>query len=298
VAQGKLRKVTLDLSTPLRKVFVVALLLRLCLASAQTNPAWTTPQKPFRIVDNLFYVGSRDLACFLVTTPAGNILINANLESSPPLIRKSVETLGFRWADTKILLNSQAHFDHLAGAAAIVKQTGARLMVMEGDARVAESGGADDFAALPRFPPVHVSRTLHDGDTIELGGVVLTAHKTPGHTRGCTTFTMKAHDAGRTLNVVIIGGLSALDSYRLVGTPEQPASYPGIAQDFERTFAILRGLPCDIFLGAHGEYFQMQQKLARRHDESPAVWIDPQGYRRTIAQAQQQFEQRLQKLGW
>ena len=266
-----------------------------CLLSAQISPDWTAPQKPFRIVDNLYYVGSRDLACFLVTTPTGNILINANLESSPPLIRKSIETLGFHWADTKILLNGQAHYDHLAGAAAIVRQTGARLMIMDGDVSVAESGGATDFAALPRFPPVRVSRTLHDGDTIQLGGVVLTAHKTAGHTRGCTTFTMKAHDARRTLNVVVIGGLAALDSYRLTGTPQRPPSYPGIAQDFKHTFQVLRALPCDIFLGAHGGYFQMQEKLARRRDESPAVWIDPEGYRRTVAEAQQKFEQRLRE---
>ncbi|HEX4169120.1 MAG TPA: subclass B3 metallo-beta-lactamase [Bryobacteraceae bacterium] len=276
------------------KALFLALVLRLSLAGAKTNPVWTAPQKPFRIVDNLYYVGSRDLACFLITTPAGNILINANLESSPPQIRKSIETLGFGWADTKILLNSQAHFDHLAGAAAILQQTGAKLMVMDGDVSVAESGGASDFAALPRFPPVHVSRTLYDGDIIELGGVKLIAHKTPGHTRGCTTFTMQVSYAGRALNVVIIGGFAALDSYRLVATPRQPASYPGIAQDFEHTFAILRELPCDIFLGAHGDYFDMQEKLRRRHDQSPALWIDPEGYHRTVAEAQQKFEQRLQ----
>jgi len=270
------------------------MVLQLSVAVAQINPAWTAPQKPFRIVDNLFYVGSRDLACFLITTPAGNILMNASLESSPPLIRKSVETLGFRWTDTKILLNSQAHFDHLGGAAAIVKQTGAKLMVMDGDVTVAQSGGANDFAALPLFPRVHVDRTLHDCDTITLSGVVLTAHKTPGHTRGCTTFTMKAIDSGRTLDVVIIGGLSALDSLPLVATAKQPASYRGIAEDFEHAFATLRDFPCDIFLGAHGEYFDMQQKLARSHDEGPGMWIDPEGYRRTVAEAQQRFEQRLE----
>jgi metallo-beta-lactamase class B len=278
---------------PPGQVVFLALCLRVSLISAPVNVAWTTPQEPFRIVENLFYVGSRDLACFLITTPAGNILINANLESSPPQIRQSIETLGFRWAETKILLSSQAHFDHLAGAAAILRQTGAKLLVMDGDASVAESGGATDFAALPRFPRAHVSRTLHDGDTINLGGIVLNAHKTPGHTRGCTTFTMKAAYGGRTLNVVILGGLSALDSYRLVVTAKRPASYPGIAEDFEHTFAVLRALPCDIYLGAHGEYFDMQAKLARRHDESPAVWIDPEGYRRVIAEAQAKFEERL-----
>jgi metallo-beta-lactamase class B len=264
--------------------------------SKRTNkPCLDCTAKPFRIVRNLFYVGSRDLACFLITTPAGNILINANLESSPPLIRKSVETLGFHWADTKILLSSQAHFDHLGGAAEILNETGATLMVMDGDVTVAESGGANDFATLPRFPSVHVDRTLRDGDTITLGGVVLTAHKTPGHTRGCTTFTMKVIDSGRTLDVVIIGGFSVLDSYRLVATAKQPASYPGIAKDFEHAFATFRSLPCDIFLGTHGEYFDMQQKLARYRDEGPAVWIDPEGYRRTVAEAQQTFERRLQR---
>ncbi len=279
--------------TVLLRTLSVPLLLSFPATNAQTNADWTTPQKPFRIVDNLYYVGSRDLACYLITTAGGNILINANLESSPPMIRHAVELLGFQWADTKILLNSQAHFDHLAGAAAILGQTGAKLMVMEGDVPVAESGGARDFAALPRFPPVHVTRTLQDGDTVALGGFSLTARKTPGHTRGCTTFTWKTQQAGRALNVVIIGGLSALDSYRLVATPGRPASYPGIAQDFRKTFTTLRGLPCDIFLGAHGAYFDMQQKLARRHDDSPAVWIDPAGYRRAVAEAQQNFERQL-----
>ncbi len=285
------------ISKPIRpfwQAIILTLILGLPYASdAQTDPAWTTPQEPFRIVENLYYVGSRDLACFLVTTPAGNILINANLESSPPLIRKSVETLGFRWSDTKILLSSQAHYDHIAGAAAILKQTGAKLRVMDGDVSVAESGGTDDFAKLPRFPPAHVDRTLHDGDLVELGGVVITAVKTPGHTRGCTAYTMRVSHAGRKLNVVILGGLSALDSYRLVDAPGEPASYPGIAKDFEHTFAVLARLPCDIFLGAHGQYFDMQDKLARRHDGSPAVWIDPDGYRRTVAEAQQNFERRL-----
>lgn len=273
---------------------LVALLLSFNVVIAQTNPSWTDPQPPFRIIDNLYYVGSRDLAVYLITTPAGNILINANLESSPPQIRQSVESLGFRWADTKILLSSQAHYDHLAGAAAIRHQTGAKVMVMDGDVKVAESGGASDFASLPRFPPVHVDRTLHDGETIALGGCQLVAHKTAGHTRGCTTFTMDAPYQGRKLHVVIIGGLSALDSYRLVATPQHPASYPGIADDFTHTFALLRSLPCDIYLGAHGQYFDMQQKLSRRHDDRrPDVWIDPDGYRRTIAEAQHEFEQRL-----
>ena len=160
-------------------------------ARAEINPEWTTPLPPFQIADNLYYVGSQDLAAYLVTTRAGNILINANLETSPPQIRASVEKLGFKWADTKILLNGQAHFDHMAGAAQILRETGAKNMVMEGDAEVVENGGRTDFlaakGALPPYPPAKVDRILRDGDTVELGGVKLTAHKTAGHTRGCTT---------------------------------------------------------------------------------------------------------------
>ena len=265
------------------------------LLQAQTNPDWTTPQKPFRIADNLYYVGSRDLAAYLVTTPAGNILINANLKSSPPQIRASVESLGFHWADTRILLNSQAHFDHAAGSAEVIRETGAKLMVMDGDAQTMETGDARDFGGreLPTYPPAHVTRVLHDGDTVRLGGVVLTAHKTAGHTRGCTAWTMQVMDGGRMRNVVIVGGFAALDSYRLIATPGRPASYPGIAEDFLHGFAVERKLPCDIFLGAHGNYFGMQEKLARLPKEGSSVWIDPQGYQQAIADAESRIQDRI-----
>jgi metallo-beta-lactamase class B len=272
----------------------ILLMLLACssLLRAQTNPEWTTPRKPFRIAGNLYYVGSRDLAAYLIVTPAGNILINANLESSPPQIRASVESLGFRWANTRVLLNSQAHFDHAAGNAEVVRETGAKLMVMDGDVQAMETGDAHDFGGsdLHRFPPVHVARVLHDGDTVRLDGTVLTAHKTAGHTRGCTTWTMQVIDQGRTRNVVIVGGFAALDAYRLVDGPKRPASYPRILADFEHGFAVERSLPCDIFLGAHGSYFDMQQKLARLPKEGSSVWIDPEGYRQAIADAEKSIE--------
>jgi len=262
---------------------------------AQTNPDWTTPQKPFRIARNLYYVGSRDLAAYLVTTPAGNILINANLKSSPQQIRASVESLGFHWADTRILLNSQAHFDHAAGSAEVIRETGAKLMVMDGDVRAMETGDAHDFGGrdLHTYPPAHVARVLHDGDTVRLGGVVLTAHKTAGHTRGCTAWTMQVQDQGHVRNVVIVGGFAALDSYRLTAAAGRPASYPGIAEDFLHGFAVERKLPCDIFLGAHGSYFDMQEKLARLPKEGSSVWIDPAGYQKAIADAQKAIEDRI-----
>jgi len=272
-------------------------------AHADTHPDWTTPLPPFKIADNLYYVGSRDLAAFLITTPSGNILINANLETSPPQIRASIEQLGFRYKDTKILLNGQAHFDHMAGAAEILRETHARNEVMAGDADVVESGGRTDFLAntgsLQLYPPAHVDRILHDGDTVTLGGTTLTAHLTPGHTRGCTTWTFRVHlpgdPANQLRNVVIVGGISFWSDFHFVDRPGHPASYPGIAQNFTRTFQTLHALPCDIFLGAHGGYFDLLGKLPRLPQEGPHIWIDPEGYRTAIDKAEQAFNAELAK---
>lgn len=270
-------------------------------ACAQSDPAWTTPLTPFRIADNLYYVGSRDLASYLVVTPAGDILINSNLSSSPPLIRHSVEQLGFRWKDLKILLISHAHSDHAGGSAQILRETGAKYEVMDGDVRVVEDGGASDFAYGPRpqYPPAHVNRVLHDGDKVSLGGVTLTAHLTPGHTKGCTTWTMQVHvpgdPAGMRRNVVIVGSWNVNPGFRLVSMHGKPPSYPGIADDYRRTFTVLNSLPCDIFLGAHGAYFGMLAKLARMPAEGDHVWIDPEGYRRAVAEREQAFEQELKR---
>lgn len=284
-----------------------ALFLAFAVLPARATPAdWTSPLAPFRISDNLYYVGSRDLASYLIVTPQGNILINANLASSPPQIRHSVEALGFHWRDTKILLISHAHYDHVGGAARVLRETHARFMVMQGDVAVVQSGGAADFdRTLPHFPPAHVDRILHDGDTVTLGGVTLTAHKTAGHTRGCTTWTMQTHSGGHPLNVVIVGGWSTNPGVRLVNSPGRPAAYPGIVADFDHTFATLSARPCDIFLGAHGGYFDMLAKLARTPEQASAartdkaartaspVWIDPAGYHRAIAQHQAAFHQQL-----
>lgn len=270
---------------------------------AETDPRWTTPLAPFRIADNLYYVGSQDLASYLVVTSEGNILINANLETSPPQIRASIEKLGFRWHDIKILLNGQAHDDHMGGAAEVIRETRAKNMVMDGDVRVVETGGRADFiassASLRRYAPVHVDRVLHDEDTVSLGGVTLTAHKTAGHTRGCTTWTLRSHvpgdPAGKVRNIVIIGGVSFWSEYNFVASPNRRASYPGIAEDFQHTFTLLHSLPCDVFLGAHGSYFGLLTKLPRYSQEGPRIFIDPAGYRRFITDAQQEFEQALKK---
>lgn len=275
-----------------------ALLLTLafsCGLAAQQNPDWTAPQAPFRIAGNLYYVGSKDLASYLITTPQGNILINSNLESSPAQIRRSVEELGFHFKDIKILLISHAHFDHAAGSAQIKEMTGAKYMVMAGDVPVVESGGRKDFfyggPSNTHYPPATVDRVLRDGDEVRLGGSVLVAHLTPGHTKGCTTWTMKVVDGGRTYNVVIVGSPNVNPGYKLVSN----AQYPQMAQDYEKTFRVLKSLPCDIFLGAHGSYFGMKEKLASMKAGGTNPFIDPEGYKAYVVERESAFRAELAK---
>ena len=276
-----------------RFVFVMALLAGLPLAAqskAFESSSWTKPFPPFRIAGNLYYVGSEDLAAYLIVTPQGNILINSNLASSPALIRKSIESLGFKFSDTKILLISHAHFDHCAGSGEIKRLTGAKYSVMDGDVPVVESGGATDFQygadRSMHFASVHVDRILHDGDVVALGGTTLTAHLTAGHTRGTTTWTLDEKENGRTLHVVIVGSPNVNPGYKLVNN----RVYPEIADDYRRGFQTLKNLPCDIFLGAHGGYFGLMQKYERFQRGDHNAFIDPAGYRAYIADREQAFE--------
>ncbi|HET7105147.1 MAG TPA: subclass B3 metallo-beta-lactamase [Terracidiphilus sp.] len=282
------------------KKFVFGLMLALppaCMAASTpaVDPAWTRPVPPFRIAGNLYYVGSEDLASYLIVTPRGNILINSSLESSVPLIRRSVEQLGFNFKDTRILLISHAHYDHCAGSAAIKRLTGARYFVMDADVPVVESGGRTDFQYASDktmwFPRAHVDRVLHDGGRVSLGGTALTAHLTAGHTRGTTTWTMDVTDSGRLLHVVIVGSPNVNPGYRLVGN----RVYPRIAQDYRHGFQVLKGLRCDIFLGAHGGYFGLTEKYTRFRRGDRNAFIDPAGYRRYIAGREQAFEAELRR---
>jgi metallo-beta-lactamase class B len=264
-------------------------------AAAQADPSWTTPFPAFRIAGNLYYVGTKGLASYLIATPEGHILINSDLEESVPLIRASVESLGFKFTDIKILLISHAHWDHVAGSAAIKKITGARYMVMDGDVPVIESGGGRDFqyADTPsaRYPPASVDRTLHDGDEVKLGDAVLVAHLTPGHTRGCTTWTMRLTEGGKTYDVVIIGSPNVNPGYKLVGNDR----YPQIADDYERTFRVLGSLPCELFLGAHGSYYDLEAKYARWKAGDRTPFVDRDGCRKYIADREQAFRAELAK---
>ena len=278
-----------------RIAFAILVLIFALPLAAEVPASWTKPFPPFRIAGNLYYVGSEDLAAYLIVTPKGNILINSNLQSSPPLIKKAIESLGFKFSDTKILLISHGHYDHCAGSAEIKRLTGARYEVMAQDVPVVEAGGHNDFHYAADksmwFLPTKVDRILHDGDTVSLGGTSLTAHLTAGHTKGTTTWTLDEMENGRTLHVVIVGSPNVNPGYKLVNNK----TYPQIAADYRHQFAVLKGLPCDVFLGAHGVYFEMLAKYDRFKNGDQSAFIDPAGYQAYIAERQQALETELNK---
>jgi metallo-beta-lactamase class B len=263
---------------------------------AQAENRYLAPFPPHHVAGNIYFVGSKGMAVYLITTPQGNILINSGLLESPPQIKDSIQKLGFKYSDTKILLISHAHFDHDAGSAQIVKETGAKYEVMDADVPVVQSGGKEDFNYGDKggenlYPAVKVDRVLHDGDTVSLGGTVLTAHKTPGHTKGCTTWTLQVKDGGMTLNAVIVGSPNVNPGYLLVGNKK----YPGIVQDYEKTFQVLKSLPADLFLGAHGDYYGMDAKYAKLKAGGPNPFVDPEGYKAYIANREAAFRKELAK---
>jgi len=274
--------------------FGVLILFFSITALADQPAGWMEPFPPHKIAGNLYYVGSKDLASYLIATPEGHILINSSFEESVPLIRASIETLGFKFADVRILLISHAHSDHCAGSAVMIQETKAQYFVMEEDAASVESGGASKSrltASYTRFPPAKVDRRLKDGDEIKLGGSTLVAHLTPGHTPGCTTWTMQIPEGGKILNAVIIGSPNVNPGYILVNNRE----YPTIATDYERTFRFLKEQSVDLFLGAHGGYYDMNTKYARLGTSPVNPFIDPDGYRRYVADREQAFLAELAK---
>ncbi len=251
----------------------------------------TQPFEPFRILGNLYYVGTSDVTAFLIATPEGHVLIDGGFEQTAPMILDSVERLGFEPADVEILLASHAHFDHAGGLAALKRATGARFFASEGDAPVLERGGLGDdlLGDEARFPPVQVDRRLRDGEVVELGGVRLTARVTAGHTRGCTSWAFDVEDSGRTHRAVSICSLSVLPGMRF---REEP-TYPGIAGDFERSFEVLESLPCDVFLASHASFFKMQQKRERLGEDGENPFLDREGYLAYVERARRRFEEAL-----
>jgi metallo-beta-lactamase class B len=273
-----------------RRTLQLLLNLLVSLHSLAEQPAaWMEPFPPHKIAGNLYYVGSKDLASYLIATPEGHILINSSFEESVPLIRASIEKLGFKFTNVKILLISHAHSDHCAGSAEVIKLTKAQYFVMEQDADAVESGGAKKsrLADYTQFTPAKVDRRLKDGEEVKLGGSTLVANLTPGHTRGCTTWTTKVDG----LNAVIIGSPNVNPGYILVVNKD----YPTIATDYEKTFRFLKAQPVDLFLGAHGGYYDMNDKHARLGTSSTNPFIDPEGYHRYVEDREKAFLAALAK---
>jgi metallo-beta-lactamase class B len=259
-------------------------LLLAAVATAQQNPDWHAAFPPFKIAGNLYYVGTADLAVYLIRTLRGNILINSDFAEDVPTVRNSIEQLGFKYSDTKIVLISHAHGDHDGGVGIIQKDTGARVMVMEGDVAAVES-------KTTGRPGAKVDRVLRDGETVALSGSTLTARLTPGHTKGCTTWTMQVNEGGRTLNAVIIGSPNVNAGYVLVGN----TNYPTIANDYEKTFRVLKSLPVDLFLGAHGAYFGMKAKYERMKSGDARAFIDPDGYKAYVDDRESAFRKEWER---
>ena len=260
--------------------------------ATEQDRARNQPVAPFRILGNLYYVGASDITSFLIVTPKGNILLDAGFVQTALQIQANVKTLGFRMEDTKFLLNSQAHYDHTGGLAQLKKLTGAQMVASEEDALMLEAGGHGDsyFGDKYVFQPVHVDRRLKNGDTVSLGGTAMTAEITPGHTKGCTTWTMTVEEAGKSYHVVFVCSTSVLSEIRLIDN----AQYPGIERDYEYTFRRLRQLPCDIFLGAHGNFFDLLGKNERlRRGDKPNPFIDPEGYKKYLDSSEAAFQKEL-----
>lgn len=248
------------------------------------------PFQPHRVAGNVYYVGSRDISSYLVTAPDGHAIINSGFEETVPLIRASVEKLGFKMTDVKVLLHSHAHSDHVAGHALLQELTGAQVFVMKGDDDVIRSGGKGQYLYTDsRWRPCPVDRVLKDDDAIEIGGTKLVARRTPGHTRGCTTWTCQVADGDRTLDVVIVGSPNVNPGFQLVNNTD----YPEIAEDYAAGFAILKKLKCDVFLGAHGKYYGMLEKFENYGDGKPNPFIDPDGYKAYIEERESAFRDAL-----
>jgi metallo-beta-lactamase class B len=278
------------------RFFAAALFLTSAFAQPAQNlttPEWTKPFPPFRIIGNVYWVGTWDLSSYLITTPAGNILINTGLADSVPQIKAGIEQLGFKLSDIKILTATHGHFDHVAGMAELKRATGARLMMSEPDAGLVESGGQSDFRfgddPAARFEPATVDRRFRNGDTIQLGGVVLTAHLHPGHTKGATSFTLDVREKDKNWRVGIINMASINPGVRLSGMP----GFPAIADAYERTFHDQKQLKIDVWLASHAAQFDLHRKYQPGDAYNPDRFVDPVGFQAGVARLEKAYREQL-----
>jgi metallo-beta-lactamase class B len=255
---------------------------------------WAKPYQPFRIAGNLYYVGTYDLACYLITTPQGNILINTGLASSAKQIKNNIETLGFRFADTKILLNTQAHYDHLGAMAAIKKKTGAQLLINEKDAAEVRSGGSSDYALGGNgssFKPITPDHLLQDGDTIKLGNMQLVMLHHPGHTKGSCSFLFTVTDEQRSYKVLIANMPTIVTDKPFTGI----TSYPGIASDYAYTLKAMKNISFDLWLASHASQFDLHDKHKPGDAYNPAAFKDQAGYDQAINDLQKSYEEKIKE---
>ncbi len=289
-----MRGVERNYKSSIRRAMLGTALLSLIATAALAQQSQKRGQwrlDPFKLIGNIYYVGLSNNTSFLITTPKGLILLDPTLEAAVPDIRKNIEELGFKVSDIKIILQAHAHGDHVGGLAKFKEITGAQVVVMEQDAAVLADGGKSDFRGNEHWTPVKADRIVHDGEKVELGGVSMVAHLTAGHTKGCTTWSTIAQENGKKYNVVFVCSVRMNTGVPLLNN----AKYPNIVQDFEHTFATLRALPADVFTFSHGNMFDLEGRIARMKQGGPNPFIDPDGYRRLVAEYEKAFRDQLAK---
>jgi metallo-beta-lactamase class B len=261
-------------------LFVLCAALSANARQAWPPASWNAPFEAFQLAGPIYYVGTEDLAVFLVTTPQGHILIDGGLPEGAPLIEQAIRALGFKVEDVKILLTTQAHFDHVGSLAALQKASGGQVMVMEGDAELVAAGGKGDYLFGDRytFPAVKVDRVLKHGDTVSLGGLTLRALHTPGHTKGSTTWQTAIVDDGRPLTVIFPASTSVNPGTVLPSMP----TYPAVGADYEKTFRMQAELRPDIWLGGHGSFFGLKEKRVRQKAGEVNPFVDPKGWTASV----------------
>jgi metallo-beta-lactamase class B len=248
------------------------------------------PVEPYKVIGNIYYVGATDVSSHIIVTPEGLILLDTGTAQMLPGIRRNVEKLGYNLRDIKVILSSHAHWDHVEGHAAMKELTGAQVMALGEDAAAITSGLDSSAAGAKGWKPVKVDRVLKDGDTVALGGITLQAHLTPGHTKGCTTWSTTVQEEGKSYVVVFLGGTGINQGVKLLGNTR----HPGIVDDYARTFRVLKGLRPDVFLAQHPSMYQMAEKMQRlQAGGAQNPFIDPEGYQRFVNEEERKYLKQL-----